>query len=313
MGRARGSGAKLAGAFELTPGTTPANGFISLPFVSHTLGEERPLIASDLLGQGREPQDPTLDVATDVGDVVVPVDVRNFGYWLKLFFGAPVSATGSGGEEVHTFTSGAASLPSLSLEVGSPEVPSYSTHYGARGDKLKISMTRSGLLNATASLIAVGESAEAGASVAGVPTSNAVLRFGQATGAITKDGVALATVVSADFTYMNSLEAVEVIKADGRIADSDPGMTGLTGTITVKFDSLLLLNAATSGTPIAVTFGWTNGVHSLLFTVPRVFLPRPKKPISGPNGIQLDFAFQASGAGGHVCTAVLTNDVPSYA
>jgi hypothetical protein len=43
-----------------------------------------------------------------------------------------------------------------------------------------------------------------------------------------------------------------------------------------------------------------------------VFLPRVKKPISGPGGIMVTSNWQASGAGGHVLTAVLTNDVTTY-
>ena len=312
MARARGSNALLNGAFETAPGTTPAGGFHKLPFVSHTLGEERPLIASDLLGQGREPQDPTSDVATNTGDVVVPVDVRNFWYWLKLFMGPPVSATGSGGEETHTFTSGALVLPSMSLEVGAPEIPAYSTHYGARGDKMKISLSRSGLLNATCSLICIGESAFANASVAGTPTTLLAERFPQATGSVMKDGSPLGSVVSADFTFDNNLETVATIKADGRIEDSDPGMVMMSGSVGVRFKDTVLLGQATSGAPCSLSFGWAHGAHSLIFTQSRVFLPLAKRPISGPNGILATFNWQASGAAGNSCIAVLTNDQASY-
>jgi len=140
--RARGSNAKVIGAFETTPGAVPATngGWFGLPIVSHSLGEERPLIASDLLGQGREMQDPTPDVATNDGDIVVPVDARNFGRWLKLFFGdAAVTGNATDGY-THTFTSGAQVLPSMSIEVGSPEVPAYAVNRGARGNQLRIGM-----------------------------------------------------------------------------------------------------------------------------------------------------------------------------
>lgn len=311
MARATGANALLNGAFETTPGIAPASGFRRLPFVSHTLGEERGLIASDLLGQGREMHDPTQDVATNVGDVVVPVDARNFASWLKLFFGASADAAGAGGTYTHTFTSGAQSLPSMSLEVGMPDVPSYSTNYGCRGDKLKISMSRSGLLNATCSLICIGESDPAATSAAGAPTSLQTARFAQATGFVKKDGAALGSVVSADFTFDNQLDPVETIKADGRIEDADPGSVMMSGSVTVRFKDTVLLAAATSGTPMELDFGWTKDAFGLVFAVPRVFLPNPKLPISGPKGIQATFQWQASGAGGHAVTATLTNDQPT--
>lgn len=312
MGRAIGANAKFAGVFEAAPGVTPNAGFFALPSASHSMGEERPLIASDLLGFGREPQDPIEDVASNDGDFVVPVDVRNFGRWLKLAMGASVDTAGVGGEEIHTFTSGAAALPSMSIEVGAPEVPAYSVHYGARLNQLKIGLSRSGLLNATCSLIAIGETPSVAATVMPAPTALPVLRFAQATGSIMKDGAVLASVVGADLTYSNSLEKVETIKADGRIEDSDPGMVMASGSLTVRFRDTVLMTAAQSGTPCDLSFGWTNGPHSLLFNLPRVFLPPVKRPITGPKGIQAVYNWQASGALAASMTAILTNDVAAY-
>jgi len=314
--RARGSNAVVAGSFEATPGVVPANSdaWFAIPLVSHSLGEERPLISSDLLGQGREMQDPVMDVATNDGDVVVPVDVRNFGRWLRLFFGDP-AVTGAG-TFTHVFKSGLAVLPSMSIEVGSPEVPAFSVNRGARGNQLRIAQTRSGLLNATCSLICIGETDPVPATVgAAVPAALATTRFPQATGSVKKDGVLLGSVVGADFTFSNQLEKVETIQPDGRIEDSDPGMAMMSGSVTVRFKDLALLSAASSSppAPVELAFGWTVGEFSLVFVVPRVFLPRPKRPITGPNGIQAQFNWQAAkGAGGNSVVITLVNDVPSY-
>lgn len=315
--RARGSNAKVVGAFETTPGTVPAaaSPWFGVPFVSHSLGEERPLIESDLLGQGREMSDPTPDVATNDGDIVVPVDVRNFGQWLKLFLGDPTTS-GSADAFTHVFKSGAAALPSMAIEVGAPEVPAFSTHRGARGNQLRIAMSRSGLLNATCSLVCIGETDPVAATVgAATPATLAVTRFAQATGYVRKDGVELGSVVAADFTFSNNLEKVETIQADGRIEDSDPGMAQMSGSITVRFKDTALLAAATASPPqpIELAFGWTSGDHSLVFLVGRVFLPKPKRPISGPNGIQAQFNWQAAkAASGSALVVTLANDVPTY-
>lgn len=313
--RARGSNAKVIGCFETTPGAVPANngGWFTVPLVSHSLGEERPLIESDLLGQGREMQDPTPDVATNDGDMVVPVDVRNFGRWLKLFFGAPVTTGDAEDGYQHVFTSGAAALPSMSIEIGSPEVPAFSVNRGARGNQLRIAMSRSGLLNATCSLICIGETSPAGATVGPEgPTALEVTRFPQATGFVNKGGTPLGSVVSADLTYSNNFEKVETIQADGRIEDSDPGMAQFSGSVTVRFANTDLLDVATNGDPLDLSFGWVRGDHGLVFATTRIFLPLAKRPITGPNGIQAQFNFQASGAGGHAVTATLTNDTATY-
>ncbi len=313
--RARGSNAKAIAAFETTPGSVPANngGWFGVPFVSHSLGEERPLIASDLLGYGREVLDPTPDVATNDGDIVVPVDVRNFGRWLRLFFGDPATTGSAGDGYSHVFASGALVLPSMSIEIGAPEIPAFSVHRGARGNQLRIAQARSGLLNATCSLICIGETSPAATSAGPAnPASLPVTRFPQATGFVRRDGEALGSVVGSDFTFSNNLEKVETIQQDGRIEDSDPGMAMMTGSVTVRFKDTVLLDAASDGDPIDLSFGWQLGDYGLIFATPRVFLPSPKRPVTGPNGIQAQFNFQASGAGGHAVTATLTNDVASY-
>jgi hypothetical protein len=316
MGRALGANAMAVAAFETTPGAVPgaAAAWGKIPFVSHSLGEERGLLASDLLGQGREMLDPVADVANNDGDLVVPVDVRNFGKWLKLFLGAPAT-TGATGAFTHVFTSGGASLPSMSLEVGAPEVPAYSVHRGVRGNQMRIPLQRSGLLNATLSMIAIGETDPVAETVGPAsPTELAVLRFPQAVGYVKKDGVALGSVVSAGLTLSNDLEKIETIQPDGRIEDSDPGQVMMSGDIVVRFKDTLLLAAASTSppTPIALEFGWVLGAYSLVFSLPRVFLPRPKRPVTGPKGIQATFNWQGSGALGHVLTATLSNDVSTY-
>ena len=55
MARAHGARAQMALAFETVYGTAPTTGFKTVPFASTTLGSEQPLIASELLGQGRDP------------------------------------------------------------------------------------------------------------------------------------------------------------------------------------------------------------------------------------------------------------------
>ncbi len=312
MGRALGINAVQNAAFETAYGTIPGAGFKKLPFVSNALGEERPLIEDDQLGFGREGLDPTYDVATNDGDIVVPVDTRAIGFWLKLLLGTPTT-TGTGTDpRVHTFVSGAAALPSASIEIGNPEVPSYSTNYGALANQLRIQMARSGMLNATLGMIAQGETKADTTSDTGTPTALTGPRFQQATGSVKRGGVELGSVVGADFTFSNNYEKVETIRGDGRIEGADPMKAMMTGSLTLKFASLALYNIAFDGTPIDLSFGWVNGPASLLFSVPRVFLPRTKRPISGPGGIQSQVNWQASGAGGHVLTVALTNDVTGY-
>ena len=312
MGIGQGINAVLHAALETTYGVTPASGFLKLPFVSHSMGEERPLIEDDQLGLGREGGDPVYDVAINVGDIVVPVDISAFGFWLKAMFGYPTT-TGTG-PYTHKFYSGGADAIPFSIDIGNPEVPSYSVHYGAVANQLRIALSRQGMLNATVSMIAQGESAKVAASVAGTPSLLKGRRFAQATGVIRRDGVALGNIASADLSISNGIQTLDVIRGDGRIGGAELGVVQAALRITAYFNSLDLLDAATDGTPVNLdNIGWTNGTNRLEFSLPRVFLPRVKNPITGPGPIMADFNCQAAAPDAARKVGVtLINGVASY-
>jgi hypothetical protein len=198
----------------------------------------------------------------------------------------------------------------MTVELGHPEVPAYRQNIGVMGNQLRISMARRGLLQATIGCVAQGELAPSGPSVAASATLLKGTRFAQAVGQGSRDGSALGSVVSADFTYANNLDKVETIRADGLIDGADPLKAAFTGTLGIRFDSQTYETAAANGTPLDLTFGWAIGTSSLTFHTPRVFLPRTKRPVQGPAGLLGTYNFQGSGQGGNVCTVVLANGLP---
>ncbi|MDP5308655.1 MAG: phage tail tube protein [Paracoccus sp. (in: a-proteobacteria)] len=312
MARAQGARAQMALAFETVYGTPPVGGFTKMPFASTTLGAEQPLLNSELLGYGRDPLAPIKDAVTADGDVVVPIDAEGFGFWLKAAFGDPVT-TGTG-PWTHEFRSGAWTLPSLSIETGMPEVPRYAIYSGCVLDQLSWQMQRSGLLTATARLVAQGE-AVGTVSIAGTPAPIGLKRFGHFNGSITRNGAALGNVVSAQISYANNLDRIETIRADGRIDGADPSIAALTGSIEVRFADSSLVTQAMVGDPCALEFSYAlPSGESFTFTVHAVYLPRPRIEISGPQGVQATFDWQAArdGALGRMCTATLINDREEY-
>ena len=92
MARAQGARAQMALAYETVYGTPPVSGFRLMPFARATLGSEQPLLESELLGYGRDPLAPIKDAVTADGEVVIPIDVEAFGFWLKAAFGQPVTS-----------------------------------------------------------------------------------------------------------------------------------------------------------------------------------------------------------------------------
>ena len=99
-------------------------------------------------------------------------------------------------------------------------------------NQLSWTMQRSGLLTASAQLVAQGETV-ASSSQAGTPTDYDLRRFGHFNGSIKRNGVSLGNVVSAQITYANNLDRIETIRNDGMIDGADPTIAALTGTIEV--------------------------------------------------------------------------------
>lgn len=93
MARAYGSSAGLLLKRESSYGTRATGNYVKMPFTSCNLGSEQGLIDDPVLGLGRDPAQPLLDVINDDGDIVVPVDPRYLGLWLTGIFGNPVSST----------------------------------------------------------------------------------------------------------------------------------------------------------------------------------------------------------------------------
>jgi Phage tail tube protein len=310
MARAIGANARLLMIPETACGTAPTGNWKRLPFLSCDLGAEQPLLDAAVIGLGgnRDAAAPFLDTVSVAGAIAVPVDLTNIGHWLRLLLGAPTT-TGTSPNYTHTFGSGAPSLPSNSVEIGYPDVPSYDLCTGVRADTLEIDFTPTGPATATFGLIGQG-SARTGASAGGTPTAAAYTAFHKAQGSITRAAAALAQVTGAQLSFSNSIETVRTIRADRRIEGADPGICRATGQVTARFADTTLLTQAANGTPAEFAFAFTiDANRSLTFTLHEVYLALAKTPIEGPGGVEAAFDFRAAynAMATRMMTAVLKN------
>ncbi len=247
------------------------------------------------------------------GDIVVPVDLRNIGQWLKALLGAPTT-TGSAAPYSHAFKSGATSLPSLSLETGLPQIPAFFMVAGVRVNSMAFNFTRSGEATATINCIGQGETRNA-TTQGGTPTQANYTRFSQFQGAIKQGGSALANVTSASVTYSNNLEKIETIRSDGKLDGVDPGIAALTGSVAVRYADNTLIDLASAGTAVDLEFSYTiDANNKLVILCHEVYLPKPKIGIQGPGGVEASYDFQGARntAANAMVTVTLVNDVASY-
>lgn len=314
MARAQGARAQMALAFETTYGTPPGSGYTRMPFASSGLSGAQPLLASELLGYGRDPLAPIKDALTVDGDVVVPIDARAIGFWLKGAFGQPTS-TEDDGEFTHVYHSGGWILPSMAIEIGFPEVPAFTMYPGCRVDQLSFTMQRAGLLTATARMIAQGEEAPTATAQTGSLAAIELQRFGHFNGSIKRNGSALANIETAEVTYQNNLDRIETIRGDGKIDGADPSMAAMIGRIDARFADTVLLQQAIDGAPCELEFSWSLASgESLTILVHAVYLPRPRRELNGPAGVRTSFDWQAALAASpaRMCTVTLVNDRATY-
>ena len=313
MSRAYGWNAQLLIAEESEYGVMPDTGYRQIPFISSSLDSEQNLLSSNVLGLGRDPTQPFQDVINVDGDMAVPVDVRNIGVWLKAIFGEPTT-TEADGVYTHSFESGKIAIPSYSLEVGLPEVPQFIRFLGVRANSIAFNFQRSGEAQVTLNLMAQCEKGSTTA-IDAAPDVYKYTRVSQFQGYIKSGGEFLANITAASATYSNNLEKIETIRNDGLVEAIDLGVASLSGSISARYGDNILLDKAREGTPVDVELGYQlTDTMKLVIECHEVYLPKPKRSIDGPNGIECSYDFQGAKSEelGHMMTIKLINDVESY-
>lgn len=314
MARSYGWNAQLLIAEETEYGVLPESGYRQIPFISSSLDSEQSLVQSNVLGLGRDPTQPFQDVINVDGDMAVPVDMRNIGVWLKAIFGTPTTTENEDGSYSHDFESGKISIPSYSLEVGLPEVPQFIRFMGVRANSIAFNFQRSGEAQVTVNLMAQGESGST-TTIATEPEIHEYTRVSQFQGFIKSGGKLLANITSASATYSNNLEKIETIRNDGKVEAIDLGVASLSGSISARYGDNELLDKARSGTPVDVELGYQlSDSLKLVITCHEVYLPKPKRSIDGPGGIECSYDFQGAKEQtlGKMMTITLVNDVEMY-
>ncbi|TSD89069.1 hypothetical protein FFK22_008795 [Mycobacterium sp. KBS0706] len=113
--RATGANVYINGAFEAAYGTQATGNWNGLRAYSYGLAAGQDLLDEPLLGAGRDPDAYQLGAIDVLGNVVVPVDQRLFGHWLKLFLGTAQSDTQVGSRGYIDFSALPAASSTITL------------------------------------------------------------------------------------------------------------------------------------------------------------------------------------------------------
>lgn len=234
--------------------------------------------------------------------------------------GATLTGGAATGGYRHTWKIDAASLttPSATAEVGMPEVPSFAANYGLKANTYGVPLQRSGNLNATIGTIAQGETPVAAETIEGAPTVLVMRKFSAFSGTARRNGMPFGpSLVSGQFNYSNGADPLPTVgRGDGRIGGVDEGMAGVTGSVGIRYDSTEMQTQAENGEASELAFSWAipGTTFALRHVAHAVYLPKAKRPITGPGAIQADYNWQGAqdAVTGRLVTFILDNDVEEY-
>jgi len=287
---------------------------VILPINTFGLNVSRNKNTAQTLTGRRDPVEP-FDGNTEVtGDVVVPVDVNAFGYWLKLLLGAPTTTGSTTYTHVYKVSD---TTPSGVVQCTyGTATESYGLFTGVKCSSM--SMTVGGDEELTATFSLAGRDAAYSTTDYDSSASLVTLkRLNNFQAALKKDGTTFATCTQMDFTIDNGLDtSIRTIGGQGMVYDIPEGIMSVTGTMSCLFTDTTLLAAAKASTEMALELDIAiDASNSLSFKFPEVQLQYQGPTVDGPTGIMAQFpfvAYFANSSDDSVVVATLVNSVATY-
>lgn len=297
--------------------TFPSSGtWQTLAAYERSEGETRGKEADPLLGQGfyngRDPLANAPALPEGGGQIVVPVCLRQFGYWLSLLLGAP--ATTGSGPYTHVFESGKTTLQCMAYSKELVPSSLYKRGRGLMVDTLAFNLTKeSGYPRATLGT-KLRDEVKATSQVSGtIASALSLLRVPNAKPYVKRNGSA-APVTGLSFNYGNQLERFDPLNGTEYPDVFDPGDVTLGGSFTVRYEDATYDDLADADTAQPWSFGWSiDSNNSLDFTLNAVRIARQPLPINGPGRLLATYNIlpeQKSDA--PAVTVTLKNDVSGY-
>lgn len=238
------------------------------------------------------------------GTVSFEAPSKGLGLWLKHALGSSSITTPSGATNarLHTHTLGDPYGLGLTVQVGRPDsggtVRPFS-YTGCKIDQLTLSNSVDEFLVVECEIVGEDETTSESLASASYPTG--VQLFNWTQGVISIGGSSVGVVTDFSVTVANNHKADRYFL--GAATMSEPiiaGMTEVTGSMTVEFDSLTNYNRFVNGTIAAVTAKWTaaTAIESTFFPYVEVSLPDVRfdgttPAVAGPDVVTIELPFKA--------------------
>lgn len=314
MTQAQGAQGRLVFDYESSFGQNPTTkaGKV-LPFNTFDVKSKQNLKDLATITGTRNPVAPAPGNISVDGSIVVPVEEKTIGYWLKGVFGNPIT-TGSADPYQHVFKIGN-SQPSMVLEKGFTDINRYALLNGCKISSFKIGFGGEDELTASMEIMGAQEGLSTIPYMVG-PANSVLSRFNNLQASIEEGSVAIATITKGEFTINSGLDGNQYTVGNGGIRSDIPvGMYKISGSITALFDGSALLDKAINGTKSSLKVKFVHDTHSLEFLFPEIKYERSTPGITGPAGVLITLPFRAfyeAGADNSAVKVTLVNGIASY-
>ena len=312
--QAKGSKGQLILAYETAYGQTPSlASAVKLPFNKNTLTARQTLTESQTITGRRDATVPVRGKIDVNGNLVVPMDAKFIGYWLKAMFGTP--ATTGSDPYTHVFKPGD-SMPSLVLEKGFTDINAFNLYNGGKVNNFSLSLGGDSELTASIDILGAKETVGADSFVT-TPLDLPLVRFNNFQAPVEEGGQVLANCTGVDLTIGFGLDGdIYSIGGQGCRTAISEGPLQVSGTVDVLFEDQTLLNKAINGTESSLKITLTNGGYSFELLLPEIVYERTSPGIESAKGILINLPFKGyyeNNAAETSIQATLVNDVASYA
>ena len=238
------------------------------------------------------------------GTVSFEAPSKGLGLWLKHALGSVSITTPSGAtnSRLHTHTLGDPYGLGLTVQVGRPMSNGTVTPFSYTGCKIdQITLSNSVDEFLVVECEIVGEDEITSESLASASDPTGVQLFNWTQGVISIGGSSVGVVTDFSVTVANNHKSDRYFL--GAAIMSEPiiaGMTEITGSMTVEFDSMTNYNRFVNGTIAAVTAKWTaaTAIESTFFPYVEVSLPDVRfdgttPAVAGPDVVTIELPFKA--------------------
>lgn len=312
-----GRATKMRFGYQADSVTAATTGWVLPPFYGVTPPGDPGIQDDPILGgalyNGRDPGEGVRELEGGQLQLSVPFDLNMLGHWLRQGFGAGVES-GSSPNYVHTFVSGLATLPYVTIEI------LYTSGYVARHEGCMLNLFGRGMRKEAAfgrldltyltRRTIIASAFIAGGSAASVLTE---LKVPQVRGKAQWGGADMGDLLELSFAYNNNCEAYNTMSGDAYPLEIDPGFTTINGSFRLRlrdktFRDLSVANSIDALKPI-VTHASDATNRRFEFGVNYARIASQGAPINGPGAIDESFSFQGEQGVGPAVTAVLKNGV----